>query len=83
MELYGEDAFSRIDRTLDRIDAHVEAHRQEFELAKEVMAHLLRQSRENHAEVMARLQDLGVYMREQTQALMRINERLGSGDEPA
>lgn len=50
---------------------------QEFELNREVQNHLLTQSRESHREVASRLEDLGVHMREQTQALIRSQGRLG------
>jgi hypothetical protein len=74
----------RMDRALDRIDRHMERGnelmeriRQEFELNREVQNRLLAESRDSHREVMARLVDLGVQMREQTQVLIRIQGRLG------
>jgi hypothetical protein len=77
----------RIDRSLERIDRHMERGnelmeriRQEFELNREIQNRLLAEGRESHREVMARLIDLGVHMREQTQALIRIQGRLGPNE---
>ena len=84
----------RIDRSLERIDRHIEIGnehmrrgnelmervRGEFELNREVQNRLLTESREAHRAVMARLEDLGVHMREQTQALIRIRGRLGPNE---
>jgi branched-subunit amino acid aminotransferase/4-amino-4-deoxychorismate lyase len=75
----------RIDRSLERIDGHmargnelIEQIRQEFQLNREVQNELLARFRDSHREVMARLEDLGVHMREQTQALIRIQGRLST-----
>jgi hypothetical protein len=83
-----------MDRSLERIDRHMgrgneymargnelmERIRQEFELNREVQNQLLAESRESHREVIARLEDLGVHMREQTQALIRMQGRLGPNE---
>ena len=80
----------QMDRSLDRIDEHVargnelmERIEGEFQLNREVQNHVLAESwayrddaSESHEAVMKRLDDLGVHMREQTEALIRINEKL-------
>jgi septation ring formation regulator EzrA len=77
------DLIERMDRSLERIDAHMERGNElmnrcirEFELNREIQNELLKRFRESHREVIARLEDLGVHMREQTQALIRIQSRL-------
>jgi hypothetical protein len=80
----------RMDRTLDRIDRHldrgselfeshrevVKQHTEQFELTKEVMGELLQRTGENHRQVLKRLDDIGVHMRQQTLDLKRVLDRL-------
>jgi hemerythrin len=83
----GNVLMERIDRNMERSDAHmvrgnelVERVIQEFELNREVQVELLARHGESHREVIARLEDLGVHMREQTAALVRIQGRLGPNE---
>ncbi|MGZ5340365.1 MAG: hypothetical protein ACXWED_03025 [Solirubrobacterales bacterium] len=80
----------RMDRTLERIDQHLgrgnelfekqsqqfELNTQQFELNKEVLGEVLVRTGENHRQVMKRLDDIGVHMRQQTEGLMQVLDRL-------
>ncbi len=72
------DAFiERMDTRMERMDEVMVRSHQEFELNREIQNELLARTGQQHREVIARFEDLGEHMREQTQALMRMNERLG------
>lgn len=76
-EQHLERFIARVDERLTSIEEFARRSGQEFELNREIQVEVLRRTGESHNEVMTRLEDLGIHMREQTQALMRINERLG------
>jgi hypothetical protein len=59
-----------------------ELNRKEFELNREVQYSLASQAEQRHHEVMARLEDLGIHLREQTQALIAIRAEVRRDDPP-
>jgi hypothetical protein len=79
----GDAAMERNNEVIERNTAAFKGIRDEFELNREVQVEMLRRFDEvgrrfdqSHREVLRRLEDLGVHMREQTQALIRIQARL-------